>query len=544
MPLFNTKYRLLTVCLVLAITGFELQAVSPPSTHQEDAALYQWLVQPAAEATRVAEAEVRLQEAIHNPEYVLKKWVELPISPAVSKKALFHLSLRDAILLSLRYNPNIQNSELDRIIQRYQLRLAHNEFELQYALAGSASIEKSHFSGVGNAISKTYIASPELGLKTKAGTNLSLKIDNNVSAFNNYTPVLNFSLNQPLLRGFGVTANEANLLNAIDSEWLNKVNLQQAVMDQITEVIMAYRALILSGNNLANQQAQLQEAQKSYTINEKKMEAGQLEPTGNIQQSYQIESLRLMLEQAEIDFKTRTQDLLQTIGLDPTMRIAVPSDLALSKERIPTERQALAIALAHNNQYLALKMALRADERAYQVAKNQQRWQLDVGANVQTGNLTDVEGNNTGLQGIYNGRNTIESARVTLTVPLNDINRRSQLINAKVQLEKDRINIMAMKRALMTSITNTLATIKSQTKQYELALKQVTLARQSYDLEKQKKAAGISTSLDVNNTQNQLIQAQASLISAKVAYLNQVSALARLLGTTLDEWHIKLRYGQ
>ncbi|CZR28408.1 type I secretion outer membrane protein%2C TolC family [Legionella pneumophila] len=110
-------------------------------------------------------------------------------------------------------------------------------------------------------------------------------------------------------------------------------------------------------------------------------------------------------------------------------------------------------------------------------------------------------------------------------------------------MEKDKINLIAAKRALITSVTNTINNIQSLAKRYELAQKQVKLAEQSYALEKKKQQAGISSALDVNNTQNQLIQAQSGLIGAKIAYLNQLSALQRILGTTLDYWQIKLRYG-
>jgi outer membrane protein TolC len=189
-------------------------------------------------------------------------------------------------------------------------------------------------------------------------------------------------------------------------------------------------------------------------------------------------------------------------------------------------------------------MALNADERAYAVAKNQQLWQLDASANVQSGVSADVVGvNGSGLRGIYSGNDVTQTARLTLTIPLHDLNRRSQLINAKLRLEKDKINIVAAKRALITHLTNTIYTIQSLAKRYQLAQKQVGLAQQSYALQKKRQQAGIATALDVNNTQNQLIQAQAGLIGAKIAYLNQLSALQRTLGTTLDYWQIKLRYG-
>ena len=498
----------------------------------------------SATSAQIKASEKRLQHAIADPEFVLDHWINLPTAPNANNKTLHRLSLREAILLALRYNPNIQNAELDRIIQRYQLRLAENEFELQYALGASGVVQKSKYAGVGSDTSRSAIASPELDLKTKWGTQASVAIDNNTNLNNSYNPVLNLSVTQPLLRGFGKSANEAGLLDAKDAEQLNKLSLQQAVIDQISQVIMAYRSLILSANNLQNQYLQLKEAQKFFSINKKKIAAGQLEPTGNIQQSYQIESLSLMVEQGENEFKTSSQELLQTIGLDPQMQISVPSDVTVKELVVPDLQQSIALALQHNVQYLAQQMAVRVDERAYAVAKNQQLWQLDVAATVQSGTVNDVTGMNSGVRGIYNGNNTTEAARVTLTVPLHDLGRRSQLINAKIRLEKDRVNLLAAKRALVTNVTNIITTIQSLVKRYELAQKQVALARQSYELERKKQQAGIASALDVNNTQNQLIQAQSGLIGAKIAYLNQLSTLQRLLGTSLDYWGIQLRYGQ
>ena len=512
-----------------------------PSSNKET--LYRWMRNPTEEIQQLENSKDRLQRAVKNPEYLLDNWIDLPTAPQSTPGKTFHLSLREAILLALRYNPNIQNAELDRIVQRYQLRLAHNEFELRYALAGSAVIDKTHYSNVGDAVTKSYIATPEFDLKTKLGSTLSLKMDNTVAPIGDYNPLLNFSFTQPLLRGLSKSVNEAGLLDAIDNEWLNKVNLQQSVIDQVTQVITAYRALVLSGKTLQNQRIQLKEARELYNINEKKIAAGQLEPTGNVQPSYQIESLNLMVEQAENDFTTASLELLQTIGLDPDMKIAVPSDVTLDAIQIPTVGKSIDRALTHNAAYLALKMLLRADERAYKVAKDQQLWQLDFNANVQAGTLTDIDNQGVkGLRGIYNGRNITESAGVTLVVPLNDKARRNQLISAKVRLEKDRLNLIAAKRTLITVIKNTIHSIQSQAKRYALAKKQVALAAQSYALEKKKQQAGIASALDVNNTQNQWIASQIGLINAKIAYLNQLSALQRILGTTLEDWHLTLRY--
>lgn len=493
----------------------------------------------------IVDAPIELQKAIVEPEYMLNHWIELPTSPKATKTPK-RLQLREAILLALRYNANIQSAELDRIIQRYDLRLAHNEFELQYALAGTAIAEKNNFSGIGGSSAHSFLATPEVSLKTKLGTSMQLKVQNSVNPNGSYAPNMQASITQPLLQGFGISVNEAPLLDAIDTDFLNKLNLKQSVIDQITEVILAYRTLIVSGNTLKNQERQLEEAKQSFTTNEKKIKAGQMEPSANIQQSYQIESLSLLVEQANNDLQTAAQNLLEAIGLDPKTRVLVPSDVEVGTIKIPNIQESIQLALRFNTQYLAKKLLINSDERAYKVAKNKQLWELSLGASVDYGLVSNPTAmkNGQNLPTVYNGNNLNQSVNVSLKVPLQDLNRRSALINAKVRLEKDRLNLIAAKRALETNITNTINSIESQAKRYELAKKQVRLAEESYKLEKKKMQAGFSSALDVSNTQNQLIQAQSGLINAKIAYLNQLSALERMLGTTLKNWNITLRYGE
>lgn len=504
--------------------------------------LYVFFLVSCSLATSYAGVDDRLHQAIKNPEYLLTHWINLPTAGLKNKHQHIHLSLRDAILLALRYNPNIQNAELDRIVQRYQLRLAQNEFELHYALAGSAMIQSTRYSGIGQTTTHNYVAAPVFTLKNKLGTQASLRMDNRVAIDGNYTPLADFTITQPLLRGFGFSVNQVNLLNAMDQEALNKLALKQRISDEVTQVIIAYRALILSSNSLDNTRHQLNEARDVYAINKTRIAAGELESTANIQQAYQIESLNMMLEQARDELSHYAQALLQVIGLDPNSSLALPNDVDFEQGLIPDVKQAIDAALLHNVDYARLKKALLADERAYTIAKNQQLWQLDATGNVQLGSVTGVDSVINQMNSIYNGKNTNQSVGVRLTIPLHDINQRNQLIRAKVQLEQDRINLAAAKRELMTRIKNIIYSIQSQAKRHDLAKRQISLAAKVYELEKKRQQAGISSALDVNNTQNQFISAQRSLIASKIVYLNQLTLLQQLIGTTLEQWDIHLRF--
>lgn len=115
MKFLNKSTALLPVIILSGLISFH--AASAKTSSNADNSLYSWTENPSAEAQRVEQAEERLKAAIANPEYMLKNWIELPTSPESKKKTRHQLTIREAILLALRYNPNIQNAELDRIIQ-------------------------------------------------------------------------------------------------------------------------------------------------------------------------------------------------------------------------------------------------------------------------------------------------------------------------------------------------------------------------------------------------------------------------------------------
>lgn len=487
----------------------------------------------------IDQARQALSSAIQNPEYLLKHDLQMPIAPdGHANKPLF-LPLREAIFLALRYSPDLQNSELNRVLQRYQLRIQQNKFELQYALSSTNTFgwAKSNGSFQHN---QAYNVTPKVSLNSAWGTTSSVEM-NNAYDGQNYSPTVSFNLSQPLLRGAGPTVAQQPLNDQYDRELINKLSLKQSVIDKVTAVISAYRSLIQQNNAYQTQLRSLKEAKRTLWVNKKRIEAGQLERTGNIQQSYQVANLSVTLESQRNNLVQARQALLQQIGLDPNLNIRVPDDVTLDKLEVPPLQETVHYALAHNTQYQNALIDYRITKRAYNVALNQQLWRLDLTAGYTLGG-SNAGGGNQGLQNIFNGRNQSSTIGLQLDVPINDLNRRNTLISAKVALEQARLNLVAQRRALEMNVINRVMNIKTQLSLYKMSLRQQALAKQSYQIEIKKRQAGIATSLDVTNTQNQLIQAQNGLISAKIAYLEGLSQLYQLLGTTLDVWKIKMRF--
>ena len=502
--------------------------------------LFKMMPYPAVEETNVSSAYQKLAMAKNDPEYLLSNELNMPTSPEFVQKTMYDLSLRDAILLSLRYSSDLQTTELDRVTARYQLRLSENEFELQYALSAGSHFSWSKNLGIRQPFQNSYDASPSVSLKSSWGGTGKVTMNNTYDG-TDYSPQMVLNLEQPLLRGTGPSVVESSLRDKLDQEQSNKLSLKDSYINKVTSVISAYRDLISQQNSYATQSKSLKYARYTYWVNKKRIEAGELEPAGNIQQEYQVANLSLTLESQSNQLKQSKRSLLQLIGLDPSLRIHVPNNIQVSNMRAPSIKKSVQYAFTHNVSYLNALISYRMTKRALVNAQNQQLWELNLTATHTYGSAAAF-GQGKGFTNITNGRNQASQVGLRLNVPINDLSRKSSLISAKVSLEKARLSLLAQKRQLETDVINKVVNIKTQINLYRMHIKQQSLAKRSYEIEVKKRKVGISSSLDVTNTQNQLIDARNSLIASKISYLEGVSSLEQLLATTLDMWNIKMGF--
>lgn len=480
-----------------------------------------------------------VEHAINAPEYVLTHPINMPIAPNDKQKSFVFLSLRDAIYLSLRYNPDLQSDELDRILSRYQLRLKENEFELQYALSGGGNRSWPNAIAINDTSLTNANISAEVKLNNHQGGTMSVSTDNQLNG-NEYQPSLTVSYKQPLLRGAGRAVTDIGLYDQRDSDQQSHLLLKQSVIDKVTAVLEAYRALIQQNNSLHIQKQSLRDAIKTFKENEIRIASGRLAPSVNTQQAFQISRIKTDLEGQENARLLSSQSLLTTIGLDPKMNISVPVNVSLNKLTIPDEQQSLDYAFKHNTAYRVALIEAKKTYRAYIQAKNQQLWQLDLSLSSRIGQQNGIT--NTPGTSFFNGKNMEQRVSLDFSVPIRDLNRKQQLIAAKLALERTHVQLEAMRRQLRTDILNTIRSIRTQVHMFELSKNQLALAKKAYQLELKKQEAGIASSLDVTNSQNQLISARNNMTSVKITYLNLMSSLAQKLATTLDVWHLNIGF--
>lgn len=462
----------------------------------------------------------------------------IPEAPQGTKSAV--LTLQDAVLLALRFNPEVRNAQLDRITQKFALLSARNQFQLQYQLTGGFQ-----YNG-GLTDTQSYTLSPQVSWNTPTGGTVSAALAETGSLHVPGTTAspqsaLTVSVTQPLLRGAGEDVTLANLRNAYDQEAINKLTLKQTIMSTITSVITAYRQVVSDEENITIQKDALQNNEESLRDTQLQIQAGRVARTEAVQAEQSVAQSRFALSQAENQAANDRQALLTSIGLNPYTAVTIPNKIDIDEAPLPNLSQSIALALENNPGYQGDLVNLKVLRRQLLIAKDAQRWQLNLAANVTTGSNV-FGGSNGPPETIFSFAKSNRTVGLNFSIPIENYSLRSQLISARVALQEAEINNRQARWQVITNITTLLQDLTYAKEQIGFAAQSLQLQQQNYAISRRKLSYGLISLLDLKNQQQNLTSAQQSLLSAQIAYLNALSNFELQVGTTLDVWGVTLRY--
>lgn len=441
------------------------------------------------------------------------------------------LTLRDAILLSLRTNPTIRSAEIQRVADKFALEVAHNRYEPQYAFTASAVYQPGS--------KPQYTFSPGITWLLPLGTQLQFNYNQTILGGAGAGSSLTSVITQPLLQGFGPKITMAPLLQAEYGENTARLTFKNTIITTITQVIAAYFQLVQSQNNLITDELALENSLTLLSQYHIRIRAGQAAPLEIAPLEAQVASQRLTITQDKNTIQQNYQALLIILGLDPNSKLHIDNNITIDSFKLPSLEKSTGLALENNISYQQAIYALKNQEIAVMLAKDQQRWSLNL---VATKTVTPGAGSS-GVTPV-NGTSTpgSDSVALNLTIPINDKALQQTLVDAKVGLAQQKIQLSQDKLQLQSQVLNGFQSLIYQAQQIKQAEDQVHYAQIALDAERIKLRYGRTTMLDVTNLQTNLTQAQLALISQKINYINTLAAFQALLGITLEIWGIEVYY--
>jgi outer membrane protein TolC len=473
---------------------------------------------------------------------ILMMFVDSAVADPSSLEKKLSLSLQEAILLAVRTNPNIQISQLNYTLQKFSLHIQEWQFQPHFTLQASAERNRYGVSGSSVNTSNSMNVQPAATLLTPFGTTATLTANNTKTAY--YNSGLSLQVMQPLMRGFGTAVVESALNDAKDSEIISRLNIEGTLRTIVSAVINAYLDVVMAERAMKIDQEALKRAEKAVEQTRLYIKAGHKAGNEIVTVEANVASAQAQLQNDKNNVLQTKYALLTAIGMDPNTEIEFKSldiDALISKYQLPAVNEAKKIVLENDIQYQTDNIVLHGStSRSLLIAKDNLRWQLNLSANAAT-NSGKTNNQNLNANNMLTGTNQNQSVALTLQIPIDDQVSKQAYESAKIAMQEAEINLRQEKWAKETTAINGWNQVISAKGAQGYAITAERLQEKTYTVNYQKYLHGLIDSLELQSAQLQLIQAQQTLLSARIGYLKSLVNLDLLMGNTLKTWDIKVR---
>lgn len=481
-----------------------------------------------------------------------REYENLPTLPGGGVGKAQEMSLPEAVFLAVRGNTNIKNAYLDRVVQKFNLEVEEHKFKPNLTLdanlvrSGSDTNENSSWGGFTSDTNDTQAqAQATLTEQIPTGAQFTFSWeftktqgDTSGSYYSDDDSIANtwsIQIQQPLLRGGGIDVNMASVRQARISEQQNILSLKGTLIDTITTAIYNYRSFVESAEQVAIVLRSLKRAYQLLDENKALIAAGRMAKSDLVQSQSNLANQRIAYQQTLNDVQQARLELLRTLNMNKNTRIK-PMEAFKLPETLPTTEQALALAYANQPAYLQAKLVQENSKQDLILAKNNMLWDLNLLVNY----------SNTDTRSDANG-NTNEndwSAGLYLSIPVYGqprLSRQAQLLSARSNLFKAQNSLKQASENLQIDVDNGLRDLHIKKEQVKLAREALELSQLQLTNEQEKLKYGRSSNFQVVSYQLDLANAENTLLTAEVSYLNSLVSLDQVLGTTLNTWRIAFK---
>ncbi len=391
------------------------------------------------------------------------------------------------------------------------------------------------------------------------------------------TASLSLSIQQPLLRGFGLAVNTRNIRIAKNNRRVSDLAFQQQVISTVSAVVSAYWDLVSFNENVRVRQQALALAQKLYEDNKKQVEIGTLAPIEIVRAEAEVASSQQALTQAETQLlqqETLLKNALSRTGVAslliadarivPTDRIYVPPT-----EEIQPIQDLIEMALKNRPDVAQAEIQIQNTKLGLQGSRNNLLPSLDVIADFRNNALVGqinklpipaVPG--TGIGPTPRNPNAVDPFFIggygkalsqlfarnfpdyaigfQLNIPLRNRSAQADMVLDQLSLRQQELRRQALLNQVRVDVRNALIAVQQARAAYEAAVKARVLQEQTLEAEQKKYALGASTIFFVIQAQRDLAQARSIEVSAASQYMKAKVQLDAAVGRTIEAHNISI----
>ncbi len=467
------------------------------------------------------------------------------------------LALDEAIALALKNNLDLQIAVTGPAIARAQARKSGAIFLPTFTLEGRTG--KSNSPSYNSVLTGTEIDSTS-GFNTSAGVTQLLPIGGQlevgldashyksnslrslVNPYNNAR--LTFTLTQPLLKGFGLTATRRSIILADHNLKTSRLSLRQSIISMIYTVEEAYWNLVFAEQNLEVTRKSLALARDLLKQNETQVRVGVSAPMDILAAKAEVAARESDLLSAERQVQTAAENLRFILNAPDEGNLR-PADKQPQFEPRQADFNAfLQLALENRPDIQQARIDLKSKNVEVRYSRNQLLPNLQLTASYYTSGLsgdrklseTEILHGNLGdaLNDVFKNLYHSNSIGLQLSIPLLNTAARADLAQARLNLQQSMLQLKRAENTAYSEVKQATADLEANYKLVEANRIARELAEQKLAAEQKKLAVGLSTNYQVLQYQRDYANALSSELKSLIDYKLTLSRTDRVTGRTLE----------
>jgi len=496
-----------------------------------------------------------------------------PASPPPASDEL-GLTLREVIATTLKNNVSIAVEEFNSKIREQDITDRKSEFDPNVNIELSTQEQKRQASGAfsspDESRNRDYVWDFSLNQKVITGGDYEISFNNGRSKTNSsfaglnpqYSSELLLSATQPLLKNFGIDNNKRNIYIANNDLDISGFDFETKVIDTITDVENVYWELVFSIEDLNVKQKSLKRAQDLEKRVRAQVEVGTVAPLDILQAQSEVASREELLLQAEDLIQDNEDNLKNILNInfdspDGQKKVRPVDKPMIQPEKAIELNEAIKKALASRPDYLSRKTKLANDHILVKYNENQVYPTLDLfgslGLNGISGDAVPVTLSGGGtVQSRFGGGyddtlSTVGSREyyqwevgLKVSYPLGNRSAKSRLTASRLQVAQTLLDIKDLEKKIVVEVREAVRQIRTEAKRIQATRLARKLARKKLDAEEKKFEVGLSTSFNVLEFQEDLVEEQSKEIRALIDYRKSRIRLRQVMATTLDTHNIQM----
>lgn len=470
----------------------------------------------------------------------------IPLCAAISTAAATPLDRKEAIRLALDENLGVKSRLLQYRAGEAAFGEAQGLYDLRLQLSLDASAIRDAMNSAPVATSEdfatrfnvTLLQKLPSGAEVAAGMN-QRRDDNlrNTSAIDpSWRNEFQFSLSQPLMKGFGRMATEESILLAGTGRDIAGENLAEEVTLLIADLRNLFTEIRRSRAILASRRASVGLAEQILSENQAKVDAGLLPPLDILEAQVALKNRQRDLLDAEQSAEELVDRLAEQLNLRNPPEVFI--DDSFRSEFTPDEEADLAYALTHRPDLRRAESQGKSRRIEAEIAAERQRPALDlVGSYGQRGLAGDY---GKSLEQSLQDDLRNWSVGLIFSYPLGNHQAVGEALRKKYLATSAEHDVERLRMAARRELRSALRQIRLGEVRLQVSGDGVALAAEKLRNLLKRREVGMATTRAVFEGETDLARAQTDLADAVALYDSAITSYLRASGRLLDQEGIRL----